>query len=252
MRQFRGEPGCGRRRLDDHAADLREGRPGRVRRFRSARQPCPDPDHEDANGGAGGRRPWRSGRPCDHRRQAQAAPWRLGCWIPTTSTALPRQQDEIGFVAALTHKIQDTRAVDAHADVLDALSVAGGAIRAACRRGGTIYLEDSGFLQDAAARLRDAQPAWASPSDVGSFLAGEHEIPDLDGITVVLVGVGDTPLTGADPSHRPAEQPPGNLVGCDHGRRAGRDGSLAADEPRPERRSPGRPDPGPPAAFLAR
>jgi OOP family OmpA-OmpF porin len=102
------------------------------------------------------------------------------------------QQFEISFLDAVTSKIQDTRATSPHADVLDALNVAAGAIRSACSHGGTIFLEDSG--------LQDVQPLdfatrgllTALPPDVVSFLRSEHEIPNLDGITVVLVGVGDT------------------------------------------------------------
>lgn len=96
------------------------------------------------------------------------------------------------FVAVLAGKIQDVRAASPHADVLDALNVAGRAIRAACPHGGTIFLEDSG-LQDVKP-LDFTRPGQleALPSDVVSFLSGEDEIPDLAGITVCLVGIGDT------------------------------------------------------------
>lgn len=96
------------------------------------------------------------------------------------------------FVAAVAGKIQGIRAASPHADVLDALDVAGRAIRAACSHGGTIFLEDSGLQE--VKPLNFAQPGQleALPSSVVSFLSGEHEIPDLAGMTVVLVGVGDT------------------------------------------------------------
>jgi OmpA-OmpF porin, OOP family len=102
------------------------------------------------------------------------------------------QQDDANFAAGVASKVQGVRAASPHADVLDALDVAGRAIRAACSHGGTIFLEDSG--------LEDVKPLdftvpgqlEAVPSDVVSFLSGENEIPDLAGIRVVLVGVGDT------------------------------------------------------------
>jgi len=102
------------------------------------------------------------------------------------------QQYEANFAAGVVGKVQGVRAASAHADVLDGLNVAGRAIRAACSNGGTIFLEDSG--------LQDVKPLdftvpgqlEALPSAVVSFLSGQNEIPDLAGITVVLVGVGDT------------------------------------------------------------
>jgi OmpA-OmpF porin, OOP family len=105
---------------------------------------------------------------------------------------LAAQAYEARFAAAVARGIRGIRAVSPHADVLDALDVAGRAIRSACPHGGTIFLEDSG--------LQDVKPLdftvpgqlEALPSEVVSFLSKEDEIPDLSGITVVLVGVGDT------------------------------------------------------------
>jgi OOP family OmpA-OmpF porin len=104
---------------------------------------------------------------------------------------------DVNFVAALARKIQAVRAASPHADVLDALEIAGRAVRAvraAChtQRGGTIFLEDSG-LQDINP-LNFTRPGQleALPPVAVSFLSGEQEIPDLAGMTVVLVGIGDT------------------------------------------------------------
>jgi len=96
------------------------------------------------------------------------------------------------FARMLDTEIQGIRATTPHADALDALDVAGSAIRAACSHGGTIFLEDSG--------LQDIKPLDftvngqldALPSAVVSFLSGEGEIPSLGGIMVVLVGIGYT------------------------------------------------------------
>lgn len=116
------------------------------------------------------------------------------------------QQYAGNFAAAVAEKIQSVRATSPHADVLDALELAGRAIRAACSHGGIIFLEDSG-LEDVKP-LDFTQPGLleALPSDVVSFLSGENEIPDLAGITVVLVGVGDAappqqPLAIGQQSH---------------------------------------------------
>jgi OmpA-OmpF porin, OOP family len=116
------------------------------------------------------------------------------------------QQYAASFAAGVASKIQSVRAASPHADVLDALNVAGSAIRAACSYGGTIFLEDSG-LQDVRP-LDFTRPGQleALPPAVVSFLASEGEIPDLAGITVVLVGVGDTappqqPLAIGQQSH---------------------------------------------------
>jgi outer membrane protein OmpA-like peptidoglycan-associated protein len=116
------------------------------------------------------------------------------------------QQYDMNFVSALAHKVKAVRAASPHADVLDALNVAGRTIRAACQHGGTIFLEDSG-LQDVKP-LDFTRPGQleALPPDVVSFLSKENEIPDLADITVVLVGIGDTaapqrPLAIGQQSH---------------------------------------------------
>lgn len=122
------------------------------------------------------------------------APKLIGAWSADTSdmNSPAAQQQDSDFAAAVTAKLQGIRATSPHADVLDALDVAGRAIHAACSRGGTIFLEDSGLQE--VLPLNFAQPGQleALPSKLVSFLVGEHEIPDLAGITVVLVGVGDT------------------------------------------------------------
>lgn len=84
------------------------------------------------------------------------------------------------------------RATAAHADILDALNLAGRVVRGNGTASGTVFLEDSG-LQDMAP-LNFTQPGQleALPLAVVSFLASEGELPDLKGVTVVLVGIGDT------------------------------------------------------------
>ena len=96
------------------------------------------------------------------------------------------------FLSSLTSAVERTRAAWPHADVLDALNVAGHAIRAACPYGGTIYLEDSGLQETGLVNFRETGMLGAEPADVVSFLARQHDLPHLAGMTVVLAGIGDT------------------------------------------------------------
>jgi len=52
----------------------------------------------------------------------------------------------------------------------------------------------------------------ASPADVVSYLARLHDLPGLAGMTVVLVGAGDTAPPQLPPQHQPAGQRGGHLV----------------------------------------
>ena len=106
------------------------------------------------------------------------------------SVALQAAQQH--FLSSLTSAVEHTRAAWPHADVLDALNVAGHAIRAACPYGGTIYLEDSGLQETGVVNFRETGMLSADPAAVASFLTRQHDLPYLAGITVVLAGVGDT------------------------------------------------------------
>jgi OOP family OmpA-OmpF porin len=88
--------------------------------------------------------------------------------------------------------VSDVRAKSPGADVLDALNVAGEWVRATCNHGGTIYLEDSG-LQDVAP-LNFTTPGLLeeNPAQIAKSLLLEQELPELNGMSVVLAGIGDT------------------------------------------------------------
>lgn len=103
-----------------------------------------------------------------------------------------RQAAQQHFLGSLTSAVQRTRAVHPHVDALDALNVAGHAIRAACRHGGTIYLEDSGLQETGLVNFRQPGMLGASPAEVVSYLTHLHDLPSLAGMSVVLAGVGDT------------------------------------------------------------
>jgi OmpA-OmpF porin, OOP family len=96
------------------------------------------------------------------------------------------------FLSSLTNAVEHIRAAWPHADVLDALNVAGHAIRAACPYGGTIYLEDSGLQETGVVNFRQTGMLSADPAAVASFLTRHHDLPYLADTTVVLAGIGDT------------------------------------------------------------
>jgi len=100
--------------------------------------------------------------------------------------------DEQTYLAELTYAVENTRAEFPHADVLDALEVAGRAAYAGCSYGGTIYFEDSGLQETGPLNFGRPGLLSASPADVVAFLKAEGELPQLRGLKVVFVGLGDT------------------------------------------------------------
>jgi OOP family OmpA-OmpF porin len=115
-----------------------------------------------------------------------------GAFSDPGANPLALQAAQQHYLNSLTSAVDNIRAVWPHADVLDALNVAGHAIRAACPHGGTIYLEDSGLQETGLVNFREAGMLGADPADVVSFLAHGGDLPYLTGITVVLAGIGDT------------------------------------------------------------
>jgi OmpA-OmpF porin, OOP family len=112
---------------------------------------------------------------------------------PTAGNGAALSSDAGTFEDSVASWIARTRARAPHADVLDALQVAGRAVRSACRRGGTVYLEDSGLQETGPMNFRQPGLLMANPADVVSFLGRNHELPTaLAGTTVVLIGIGDT------------------------------------------------------------
>ena len=96
--------------------------------------------------------------------------------------------------------------------MLDALNVAGHAIRAACPHGGTIYLEDSGLQETGLVNFRQAGMLGAAPAGVVSFLAHQHDLPYLAGMDR---GPGRRRRHRAAPApaqHQPAGQRDRHLV----------------------------------------
>jgi outer membrane protein OmpA-like peptidoglycan-associated protein len=102
------------------------------------------------------------------------------------------QQDEQNYFAELASKVQQTRAKYPHADMLDALDAAGRAIQAGGATNGTIYIEDSGLQETGPVNFRQLGMLEADPAEVIRFLTKEHELPDLTGVKVIFIGLGDT------------------------------------------------------------
>jgi hypothetical protein len=106
--------------------------------------------------------------------------------------SLAIKQAQKSFAHSLAERISHIRATSAHADVLDALDVAGNAVRAACSHGGKVYLADSGLQETGQVNFRKPGLLDASPTQVAMQLKREHELPYLKGMTVELIGIGDT------------------------------------------------------------
>jgi OmpA-OmpF porin, OOP family len=97
-----------------------------------------------------------------------------------------------GYLNSLAAAVEHTRATSRDVNDLNALEVAGRALHAACSHGGTVYLEDSGLQETAPVNFTQPGMLGAVPAELVKFLASEHELPNLTGLAVVLVGIGDT------------------------------------------------------------
>jgi OOP family OmpA-OmpF porin len=111
---------------------------------------------------------------------------------PGAGNAIALNQDRMNFLGQIASAVFAIRATNPHVNVLDALDVAGRAAREACTHGGTVYLRDSGLSETGTMDFRQRGLLEAMPSEVVASLRAEHELPDLKGITVVLIGIGDT------------------------------------------------------------
>ena len=111
---------------------------------------------------------------------------------PGAGNSAALDSDRASYLAEIATAVTRVRARYPHADVLQALDMAGRAVRAACPHGGTVFLEDSGLQETGAVNFRRPGTLDASPANAVAFLTSAHELPDLKGIVVVLVGIGDT------------------------------------------------------------
>ena len=111
---------------------------------------------------------------------------------PGAGNSIALNQDRMNFLGQIASAVFAIRAAAPHVDVLDALDTAGRAVRAACTHGGTVYLRDSGLSETGVMDFRQPGLLEAMPSEVVASLTAEHQLPDLQGVAVVLVGIGDT------------------------------------------------------------
>lgn len=100
-------------------------------------------------------------------------------------------RDRETFLADFRAAASSVRATEPQADVLGALGIAA---RAARDGGGpgTVVLVDSGLATTPPLDFRQPGLLDADPAEVVDFLDSTGAIPDLRGLTVLLVGIGDT------------------------------------------------------------
>ncbi|WP_042406286.1 OmpA family protein [Streptacidiphilus carbonis] len=112
--------------------------------------------------------------------------------------------DRIQFERNLQTTIDGVRAKSAQADPLTALGLAG----RSTQQGGTVVMIDSGLQTVAPLNFRSGGLLDAAPEDVTSFLSRGRDLPALQGLSVVLMGIGDT----AAPQPRLPSREHANLV----------------------------------------
>ncbi|WKG13555.1 hypothetical protein QX204_34280 (plasmid) [Nocardia sp. PE-7] len=101
-------------------------------------------------------------------------------------------QERSQFVTNVGAVVQRIGARAAHADYLRGLSVAADAVHASCPQGGEVILQGSGLQDTGVLNFARDEFLSADPQRAVRFLQEHNQLPDLHGITVVLVGIGET------------------------------------------------------------
>ncbi len=99
------------------------------------------------------------------------------------------KNDQLNFLKGFQRAASDMRAEEAEVDVLSALEQAGGA--AGRPKAGTVVLVDSGLTTSGALDFSQPGVLDAPADDMIPFLRNTGALPDLHGLTVVLMGIGD-------------------------------------------------------------
>lgn len=99
------------------------------------------------------------------------------------------KDDQRQFLAGFLRTAADMRAAEPEVDILAALEEAGSA--AGRPAAGTIVLVDSGLATSGALDLSQPGVLDAPAHDLIAFLRTAEALPDLRGLTVVLVGIGE-------------------------------------------------------------
>lgn len=102
------------------------------------------------------------------------------------------EQERSQFITGVGSVVQGIIARTAHADYLRGLAVAADAVHASCHGGGEVILQGSGLQDTGALNFAHDEFLTATPERVVRFLEEQGQLPDLRGITVVLVGLGET------------------------------------------------------------
>lgn len=103
-----------------------------------------------------------------------------------------RAQEAQRNAGTLAQRVMQVAASSPEANPLEALNLAAEAVRSAAggARGGTIVLVDSGLQTTGALDYTQNGMLAASPQDVVKALSASGQLPDLAGVTVHLVGIG--------------------------------------------------------------
>lgn len=104
---------------------------------------------------------------------------------------LAKEREIQANVAGLGSELQGVRALSSEADPLDALTRAADAVRAGSGTG-TVVLVDSALQTTGALDYAQEGMFAAEPTELGASLQAANQLPDLTGMTVFLIGVGDT------------------------------------------------------------
>lgn len=105
------------------------------------------------------------------------------------------RRQEAGLKAReLAQQLHQVAATSPEANPLEALNQAADSVRSALgdTQGGTIVLVDSGLQTTGALDYTQAGMLAADPQDIVKTLSGSGQLPDLSGMTVYLVGIGQT------------------------------------------------------------
>jgi OmpA-OmpF porin, OOP family len=102
-----------------------------------------------------------------------------------------RAKEAEALRAQLSTSLRDAAADQPESDPLAALDTAARTVHARGKTG-TVVLVDSGVQTSGALRYQSGDLLLASGTDVVAHLRSAGQLPDLSGMTVLLVGLGDT------------------------------------------------------------
>lgn len=115
--------------------------------------------------------------------------YRTGQFYSDSRNEYGLQNDHRKFLAGFNSAVADMRATEPDVDILAALEEAGAA---AGRPGpGTVVLVDSGLSTSGALDFSQPNVLDAPTDELITFLRNGHQLPDLRGLTVIFIGIGE-------------------------------------------------------------